>query len=205
MIKEKVCKGSGKAIGYKGCGKMVDAKKRRYGLCFNCYPAFLLTTDAGKIIVEKATLKSVSPRKKIEKELEEGFKQKKSRSSLSRELEKTQKLFNKYIRERDRGKNCISKDIPWLSSFDAGHLFSVKQYSALRFDYDNVHGQSIQANRFDDGDFDNYLLNLPKRIGKERTEALIKRAEESKKFIKKWTIEELKEIQEQVKIKLKEL
>ena len=36
---------------------------------------------------------------------------------------------------------------------------------------------------------------LPLRIGKERTEKLILRAEESKKTIKKFSIEELKEIQ----------
>lgn len=205
MIKQKKCKGIGKAKGHKGCGKMVEANTRRYGLCFSCYPDFLLTTDAGKIIVAKATLKAVSPRKKSEEELEKAFAQKKSRSVLSNEIEKTQRIVNKYVRLRDEGKPCISQKISWKKDFEAGHLFSKKTHSAIRFDYDNIHGQSVYANRHLYGDFDNYLANLPNRIGKERTEALQKRADDCKKFVKKWTIEELKQIQEDTKKMIKEL
>src|SRR5690606_32947616 len=107
--------------------------------------------------------------------------EKENRNSLSKEIHKTQLMFNKFIRERDKYKPCISSGIPYLIDFDAGHCFSVGSYPSLRFDYDNVHGQSINANRFLYGDFENYIVNLPERIGKKRTEELIQRAEESKR------------------------
>ncbi len=199
-VKEKKCKGTGKAKGFESCGKMT--KHRVYGLCkMNCYPKWLLETPEGRIKLEKATLKVSKPRRDLEKEK----KRTKERKSLSSELEKTKVLVNKYVRLRDVGKPCISQNIPYQKDHDAGHCYSVKQYSGLRFDLDNIHGQSVYANRYLEGDETNYLLNLPNRIGKERSQALKIRAEECKRSVKKWSFEELKEIQEKMKILIKEL
>jgi len=195
MIKSKKCKGQGKAISFNGCGKMTDVKFRRYGLCTSCFADFILNTDYGKILLEKATLKATKDRR----ELEKAEKEKTENDKLSYHLKKTQTLVNKAVRLRDKHKPCISQNIPWQKDFDAGHCYSVKQYSALRFDFDNIHSQSIYANRFKEGDEQNYLMNLPNRIGKERTEALIKRAELSKVYTKKWTRTELVAIQNEAK------
>lgn len=203
-IKEKKCKGIGKAIGYKGCGKMT--KYRKYGLCTsNCYPDFILNTDTGKLLMNKAILKAQSPRLKNEKELEKGFQEKKQRKTLGALLKQTQILFNSYIRLRDKGLPCISSDNPYDSSFDAGHCFSVGSYDGLRFDYDNCHGQSIGDNRFKEGNHENYLISLRDRIGEEGTRALIERAAEYKRNGHRWTREALKNIQQEVKGKIKQL
>jgi hypothetical protein len=200
MIKTKKCKGMGRAIGYKGCGK--ESMYRKYGLCPSCLSDWLFDTEDGKIYMERQLLYRVQ---KPRKDLEKAEVEKKERDNLSRHLADTQSIVNKYVRLRDQGKPCISSGIAWIKDFDAGHCFSVKQFSALRFDLDNIHGQSINSNRFKEGDEVNYLLNIPNRIGEERTKALIKRAELSKKYVKKWTRHELKEIQNQIKQLIKEL
>lgn len=198
-VKEKPCKGIGKAYGVKGCG--IPTLYRRYGLCQSCLADFFLNNDKGKLILEKATLKAT----KSSRELEELKLQKKARKSLGALIEQTQILFNKYIRLRDKGKPCISSKIPYKSDFDAGHYFPTSTYAGLRFDYDNVHAQSIKDNRFKEGNQVDYLINLPERIGQKRFDALLKRAEEYKKNGHKFTREELHQIQKEVKQKIKQL
>ncbi len=125
--------------------------------------------------------------------------------SLPKELKKTQIIFNKWVRLRDRYKPCISENIPYQKDFDAGHYYSVKQFSGLRFNEDNVHGQSINGNRFKEGNFEMYTTNIVNRIGKERLDKLNELAVFYKSNPKKWTIPELKTIQRKYKLKIKEL
>ena len=199
--KPKPCKGiTSETKGY-GCGKETLHRVHGLGKMCGCYSDWLLNTEAGRLKLQRATLKATKPRRDLEK----AEKEHKQRMRLPKALEMTQQLFNKYIRERDRFKPCISSGIPWKNDFDAGHFFSVKQYSELRFDEDNVHAQSIMDNRANEGNFQDYAINLPLRIGEERFAELLKRAERSKKRVKKWTLEELEIIRENVKKKLKEL
>ena len=130
---------------------------------------------------------------------------KKARTSLGALKKQTQTLFNTYIRQRDKHKPCISSGIPYKDDFDAGHCFPVGSYEGLRFDYDNVHGQSIGDNRFKEGNHVDYLINLPKRIGLERFKSLVERAEDYKKNGKKFTKVELLELQLEIRQKIKEL
>lgn len=85
-------------------------------------------------------------------------------------------VFNKYVRLRDVKKGCIScgKSLENIK-FDAGHCFPHGHYPELRFDEDNVHGQCVQCNRDLHGNQAEYLLNLPKRIGRARYESLLSR------------------------------
>ena len=194
ISKEKPCKGTGKAKGL-GCGKLTFHRIYGLGKMCGCYSDWLLNSEQGKIKLAKATLKATKPRL----ELEQAAKDRCNRSTLSKEIVKTQMLVNAYVRQRDKGKPCISQNIGYLKNFDAGHLYSKNQYSAIRFDLDNIHGQSIYANRYLEGDFDNYLINLETRIGKEKLDALNEKAKQCKREVKKWTIPELKEIQENIK------
>lgn len=125
--------------------------------------------------------------------------------SLPKEIKKTQDIFNKFIRLRDRFKPCISENIPYQSDFDAGHYYSVKQFSGIRFNEDNVHGQSINGNRFKEGNFEMYTTNIVNRIGKERLDKLNELARYYKVNPKKWTISELKEIQKKYRLKINKL
>ena len=166
--KLKPCKGTGNAKGY-GCGKPTFHRVYGLGKMCGCYSDWLLNSEAGKIKLEKSILKATKPRR----ELEKAEKERKQRNTLSQEIQKTQTIVNRYIRERDKHKPCIVSNIPWMPTFEAGHCYSKKQYSAIRFDYDNLHGQSINSNRFKDGEHDAYLINLPEQ-DRERKDGSIK-------------------------------
>ncbi len=74
--------------------------------------------------------------------------------------------------------------------YDAGHYFSRKGYSGVRFDEDNIHKQcSNYCNNNLSGNFSEYTVQLPKRIGEERFKALVDRRHIELKL----TIPELKE------------
>lgn len=79
-----------------------------------------------------------------------------------------QKVFNTYIRTRDKGKPCISCD-KFLKDNDvnASHFFSVGSSPNLRFNEDNVHSSCIRCNKELHGNIAEYSLRLPKRIGIE--------------------------------------
>tara|TARA_R110002020_G_scaffold470961_1_gene697290 strand:+ start:210 stop:839 length:630 start_codon:yes stop_codon:yes gene_type:complete len=207
MIKQKPCRGQSKAKGH-GCGKLVDVEKygktnRKYGLGLDCkcYSTWLLTTDEGKSQLERETIKAKQPTIELEKAKAE----KKGRTGLAHEIKLTQNVFNKYVRIRDKGKDCISELTPWKPDFDCGHYFTVKNYTGLRFHEDNAHGQSILGNRYKYGNFDEYTINLPKRIGQDRFNQLKQLAEDQKRNGFKWNIEDVKEIRKEYLLKIKQL
>ena len=114
-------------------------------------------------------------------------------------MKTTELAVHKFVRERDKGKPCVSCGKPYESSFQAGHLFSRKQYNGLRFDLSNVNGQCEYCNLRLEGNVAEYTLRLPDRIGQERFDKLIKLARLEKQYIKQWTIHELKEIRNNLK------
>jgi len=90
-------------------------------------------------------------------------------------LNKSIKVFNKYIRERDKDKPCIS--CGKYTTLQAGHFYSAGHHSALRFEEDNVHGQCVRCNMYLSGNLNQYRINLEKRIGKERLHELDMKAQ----------------------------
>lgn len=116
-----------------------------------------------------------------------------------------QTAFNAYIRARDYGKPCIccDKPIAWGADktggvVDCGHYLSTGARSHLRFTEDNAAAQLKYCNQFLSGNAASYRIGLIKRIGLERVEAL-----ENDYTVKRWTIEELKEIAKIYREKLK--
>ena len=77
-------------------------------------------------------------------------------------LAKAQKVFNAFIRERDKDKGCVSCG---GSVEHAGHYFSAGHYSALRFNEMNVNGQCLRCNNFLHGNLIKYRQGLIKRYG----------------------------------------
>ena len=200
MITHKKCKGNGKSKGF-GCGSLIDVRFRKYGLCMSCYANWLYNSTYGKEMIKRATLKATGPRK----ELEKATNTDKSRKRLPVVLKQTQIVFNEYIRLRDKDKPCISSGFPLGREYDAGHLFSVKQYSGIRFDERNVHAQSIGDNRHKEGNFEDYLVQIYLRLDAEDVDKLRKEAQHFKIHPKKWTIPEVEEIKKEYKLKLKQL
>ena len=114
-----------------------------------------------------------------------------------------QKVFNTYIRIRDKALPCIScgtnkQDI----QYHAGHFYAVGGYSNLRFDEDNVHKQcGNYCNKNLHGNLIAYSEQLPLRIGIERFEALKSRRGQ----VVHYSIPEIKEMIQHYKIKIKKL
>ena len=116
-------------------------------------------------------------------------------------LRDLQKVFNAYIRNRDKNKPCISCGRSLIGKFDAGHFFSVGAYPNLRFSEDNVFGQCVACNQHRHGNINEYSVQLPLRIGIERYEQLLAIRSQPLKL----TTAEIKELIVEYKTKLKTL
>lgn len=113
-----------------------------------------------------------------------------TKESLPKMLEKTQRVFNSYIRNRDQGLPCISCGSD--KGNQAGHYFTVKGFSALRFDEWNVNLQCAGCNLFLHGNQAMYRIGLVDKIGNKAVSELESKATGNR--VKKWSIDELKEI-----------
>lgn len=110
-----------------------------------------------------------------------------------------QQVFNKYIRLRDKGRNCISCFKP-AKKENAGHYMNANNHWSIRFDEDNVHLQCEYCNSYLSGNLVHYTAGLIAKIGQDRYNQLIERARKTRKY----SIEELKEIIATYKQKIKE-
>lgn len=113
-----------------------------------------------------------------------------------------QKVFNTYIRLRDKGKHCISCDKQLRQNdINAGHFYSVGAYPNLRFNELNAHNQCIECNLHKHGNVLEYSLRLPNRIGIDNYNLL----QENRNTPLKIDIEEVKELIKIYKDKTKQL
>jgi len=115
-------------------------------------------------------------------------------------LKEAQVVFNKYIRERDKNKPCISCNSKLGDKFDAGHFWSSGGHKAVTFNEDNVHGQCVACNQWKHGNLINYREGLLKRIGEAKYEQLSQLANQ----IRRYSADELKEIIKTYKQKIKD-
>lgn len=147
---------------------------------------------------EKAEKAAAKEDRKATKEAKEKLKTRSDR------MKEAQIAFNAYIRERDKNQRCICCDRPLGSGdvggqFDCGHYRSVGSAPHLRFDERNAHAQRKQCNRWGAGRAVDYRLGLIRRLGLEAVEAL-----EADQESRKWTAQELVEIRDRYRLKLKE-
>lgn len=150
----------------------METKAKKTIICRSCKKSFDPCRDRNNNIIKSRLCNSCLTKKTLAK-LEEAKKAKhreikeklKTKSDWLRDL---QKVFNKYIRLRDKNKPCISCNKPLVGKYDAGHFFTVGAYPNIRIHEDNVHGQCVECNQHKHGNTSEYGLNLPLRIGKER-------------------------------------
>lgn len=117
-------------------------------------------------------------------------------------LKLAQTVFNTYIRLRDKDLGCVSCGTKKPVQYCAGHYWNVGSNPGLRFDEDNVHKQcNKKCNMELSANLIPYRAELIRRIGQERFDALNERRNE----VKKWTIEELKEIIQTYRNKIKQI
>lgn len=107
---------------------------------------------------------------------------------------KAQKVFNKYIRERDSQDGyftCISCGRTLTTDqMDAGHFAPVKGGSALRFDEYNVNGECKKCNGFDEFHLIGYRRGIIDKYG----EGVLLHLEQNARLVKKWSRSELNEL-----------
>lgn len=108
-----------------------------------------------------------------------------------------QRHVNKFIRERDKNLPCISCQKKPVEH--AGHYIAQGSSGLLRYEPDNISGQCKQCNKWKHGNLLEYRIHLVEKIGEDR----VKELEALRYGIKKWTREELLEIIEEYKEKLK--
>ena len=173
----------------------MKTKKCRY-----CKSEFTPYNSLQKNCFHDLCVKEMIKEKELKKWKAKKAKLKKDLMTTSDWLKIAQQTFNKFIRERDKGRSCISCDQK-AKKENAGHYFSAGGHSNLRFNEDNVHLQCEKCNQFLSGNLLNYQIGIEKRIGGEKLFNLHELAHKEKK----WTIEELKEINNTYKEKLKEL
>ena len=120
----------------------------------------------------------------------------------SYQLKKAQEAFNAYIRERDKGKGCIScGSLDDNLRYDAGHYRTVGAHPELRFDEDNCHRQChYNCNIMRSGNIVDYRIGLVGRIGAKRLERL-----EGNHGAQNYTLTEIIEIKDLYRAKLKDM
>lgn len=111
-----------------------------------------------------------------------------------------QTAFNAYIRARDSGLPCISCGRHHKGQWHAGHYRTVGANPELRFNELNVHKQCAPCNDHLHGNLINYRIELIKRIGQDKVDWLEGRHEAAH-----LSIDELKEIRSEYKLKLKQI
>jgi len=202
MILEKKCAGTGKAKG-NGCGELTDVRKRKYGLCPNCYYSWYkewLSTN-GDYIIQKAILKAKSIIKS-DKNKKHKIDREKLKTLGQYEMD-AKRSFQKFIRLRDTNENCISCGNSQSDIFDGGHFRKAELYSGVIFNELNCHKQCRYCNRFLGGNEANYRNGLVKRIGEFKLAELEQLAIDTK--IYKYTKQELIDIKKMYDLKIKEL
>ena len=117
--------------------------------------------------------------------------------SYAQRLGEAKKVFQKWIRLRDKDKPCISCGTISSSVWDGGHFKKAELYSGVIFHEYNVNIQCGKCNRFLGGNELNYRTGLIAKIGEQAVLNLEHLAEMSR--MKKYTNQEL----EQIKIKYK--
>lgn len=115
-------------------------------------------------------------------------------------LKEAQKWFNKFIRLRDAGSSCISCQRNTGAKMNAGHYRSVGSAPELRYYELNCHLQCEHCNSFKSGNIEHYRPNLLKKIGVHELTKI-----EGHHKPKKYTIDDLKEIIAEYKLKCKQV
>ena len=202
MIEQKPCKGINKAHGFEGCGNLVKAKERVYGLCKVCYWEWMQETEGGKIHYQKQFLPKV--KKATEKEQRKRTKEEReSMKSISRLIQEAREPFQKWIRFRDANEPCISCGTTNAEIWDGSHFFKAEIYTGLIFNEVNVNKSCDRCNRFLGGNESGYRLGLVKKYGEKVVSELEEAANNLRQY--KFSREEIKNIKTKYQKLLREI
>ena len=150
-----------------------------------------------EIAKEKQQAKANKEWRAKKKKLKEGLK------TRSQKINDARKIFQQFIRARDKNLPCISCGTETSTYWDAGHYLKAELYTGLIFNEDNCHKQCRKCNSYLGGNEIEYRISLEDRIGKQRLKTL----EDSRNALRSyvWEDSELEEIKKKYKNLLKSL
>ena len=149
------------------------------------------------LVIDDKAKRAKAAEKKERKAMQEAKERVKTRAQWQKEA---QASFNAYIRERDKALPCVSCGRHHDGQYHAGHYRTTAAAPQIRFDERQVWKQCAPCNNHLSGNIANYRPELIRRIGLEQVEDI-----ENNSELKRWTIDELKQIKAEYKAKLKEL
>ncbi|WP_020227115.1 recombination protein NinG [Acidovorax sp. MR-S7] len=160
-------------------------------------------TEAQAAKRERAEAKAARAAAKVERA--ETRRRKEAMKRLPELIAEAQEAFNAYIRARDAGLPCICCGQPFEpmkpgGSVDAGHFRSRSSAGHLRFNEDNCFAQRKNCNRPGGTTYGAFRAGVVARIGEARVAAL-----EADNAVRKWTHDEVREIRDTYRQKLKQL
>ena len=205
--KDKNCKGTTDNTKGFGCGK--PSKNRKFGLGIgscDCYKNWLLNSDQGKEHLKRVTISSSDKVQKAKK-TENLIKDRNTRielMTLSDFEKEAKKVFQRFIRIRDKDFPCISCNNSKTNDWSGGHFFSAGMYSGYIFDERNCHKQcNTHCNKFLSGNLLEYRKGLILRYGLSFVEELESISDSKRDY--KYTKEELLSIKNKYLLKIKEI
>ncbi len=183
--------------------KQPKKKAKRKYKCKQCKEPFERTISSvqpvcsTKCAIEYSKVLEAKKRRKETRDLKQSMK------TWMDYYQEALKVFNSYIRERDKNEKCISCDaLPGTYKLTSGHYFPQGQNKSVALDEDNAHSQCwFNCNKNKSGNLAEYYPRLIKKIGQQRFDEL----EQRKNTLKKYSIPELIEIKVIFKDKTKQL
>lgn len=174
--------------------------------CRECKDKFTPYNTTQTVCSPKCAIENA--RKKLEKkEKDEWSKRKKSMSdkleTRTQKINKVRKVFQQWIRLRDKDLPCISCGTTETVKWDAGHYLKAELYTGLIFVEDNCSAQCVQCNSYKGGAEIEYRIGLVKKIGEERVKHL--ESIKDKNRLYRWSDSELESIKEDYTQRIKEL
>lgn len=128
---------------------------------------------------------------------------KKSLLTLSDYEKIARKIFQRWVRLRDKNLPCISCGVVTTPQWDGGHYLKAELFSGLIFNEMNCHKQCSRCNDLYSGNELEYRDGLIKRYGLDYVNELESIKNQNRNY--KYTREQLTEITETYKQKIKQL
>lgn len=165
---------------HKSCREWFHPVREGQVVCsFECASAIgkEQTAKAREAAMQKETQRQRTEEKEGRQRLKAKRESFKTKSQWDKEA---QSAFNRYIRIRDEGKECVSCGNPLIgksnyltgSAIDASHYRSRGAASHLKFNVFNVHSACTRCNRQLSGNAVEYRIRLIDRIGLALVERL---------------------------------
>jgi len=151
--------------------------------CKHCKQPFTKTQPLQVACSYSCAIELAKPiaKKVIEKkERENKAKLKQSLKTITDYRKDARYWFQRWIRIRDLGKNCISCNtiLTAISKYDAGHFYSANAYPQLLFNEFNVNSQCVFCNQHKSGNLIEYRKGIINRYGIEVLFSLEKLADD---------------------------